>query len=124
MTASTLNIFFPEEHRTAELLDRFEQLVRSNADQTRIDENHDAIIKLIGSICGRIEPSQPRRFDRTQPGSPEIGSLGWRSNIKCLRPTVPALRNLHGCQSASTQSNSQRTKHICNLCTGYLSHSP
>src|ERR1039458_210330 len=88
MTASTLNIFFPEEHRTAELLDRFEQLVRSNADQTRIDENHDAIIKLIGSICGRIEPSQPRRCDRTQPGSPEIGSLGWRSNIKCLRPTV------------------------------------
>src|ERR1035441_7318227 len=63
--ASTLNILFPEEHRTAELLDRFEQPVRSNADQTRIDEIHDAIIKLVGSIGGRIEPSQPR--------GPEIG---------------------------------------------------
>src|SRR5450755_4751050 len=80
MTASTLNIFFPDEHRTAELLDRFEQLVRSNADQTRIEELDDAIIKLVGSICGRIEPLQSRRFDRTQPGGPK--SVAWDGGPK------------------------------------------
>ena len=60
MNSFISDLFFPEEQRAAELLDRFETQVRAGADQKMIDETHDALIKLVGDLCGRIGQLQPK----------------------------------------------------------------
>jgi hypothetical protein len=63
MSPTFAKLFYPEQRCAAELLDRFEGLVHSYANESLIAETHDALVKLIGDLCDRREQWQSKHSE-------------------------------------------------------------